>query len=112
MLYSPNYSFRANATQNGTILIYPKATQVSVVAKKDTKVYMFGRKSQEHTFCGICGVNVWLKRIPGSVDTALYPVWEKELPVNLRCFEDVEWDDVEVKKGDWKSAGVEYVVPV
>jgi hypothetical protein len=72
---------------------------------------MFGRKFQEHTFCGICGVSVWLKRIPGSVDTAKDPAWEKALPVNLRCFEGVEWDEIEVKRGDYKSVGIEYVVP-
>jgi hypothetical protein len=53
-----------------------------------------------------------LKRIPGSVDIAKNPDWEKGLPVNLRCFQDVEWDEIEVKRGDYKSIGIEYVVPV
>lgn len=75
-------------------------------------MYLFGRKFQEHTFCGICGVSVWLKRIPGSaVDKSKVPDWEKEIPINLRCFEGVEWDEIEVKKGNWKSVGNEYVVP-
>ena len=37
--------------------------------------------------------------------------WEKGLPVNLRCFDGLEWDEVKVKKGECKSLGGEYVVP-
>ncbi|TVY82520.1 Centromere protein V [Lachnellula suecica] len=97
--------------RNGTILAYPKTAQVSISFKEAPRVYLFGRMFQEHTFCGICGVSVYLKRIPGSYDTANYPDWERKTPVNLRCLEEVEWEKAEVKKGDWKTKGVEYVVP-
>lgn len=103
--------FLANSLQNGTILTYPNATQVSVVSKEQPKAYIFGPKFQEHTFCDICGVSLYLKQIPGAVDFDKYPEWEGKLPVNLRCFEGVEWEEVEVKRGDWRNQGIEYVVP-
>lgn len=56
-------------------------------------------------------MSLYLKRILGSVDTEKEPEWEKELPVNLRCFEGVEWDDVQVRRGDWKNYGKLYAVP-
>jgi hypothetical protein len=32
------------------------------------------------------------------------------MPINLRCFEGVEWDKIEVKKGNYKDFGVKYEV--
>lgn len=69
---------------------------------------MFGRRFQEHTFCGTCGVSVWLKRIPGLPGNT--EKWDAGLPVNLRCFDGVEWEEIEVKKGYWKDVGAEYTV--
>jgi len=45
------------------------------------------------------------------VDVKEKPEWEKGLPVNLRCFEGVEWEEIEVKRGNWKDVGVPYEVP-
>jgi hypothetical protein len=36
--------------------------------------------------------------------------WEKGMPINLRCFEEVEWDKIEVKKGHWKDIEPKYEV--
>ncbi|EHL03035.1 hypothetical protein M7I_1009 [Glarea lozoyensis 74030] len=78
--------------------------------------------STEHLFCPMCGVYVYIRKkddIPlekfrkygGSKSQGLgdeelkekMKVWEGIVPVNLRCFEGVEWEKLNIKKGDWKG---------
>jgi hypothetical protein len=99
--------------QNGTILTYPHKTQISIhsptTPPTPLSIYTFGRKFQQHTFCPICGVAIALqknrhldpelfkKEAPAGADQKQ---WEEILPVNLRCFEGVEWDRVKVENRD------------
>lgn len=32
------------------------------------------------------------------------------MPINLRCFEGVEWDKIQVKVGNWKDIEPKYEV--
>ncbi|KUJ17179.1 uncharacterized protein LY89DRAFT_685108 [Mollisia scopiformis] len=104
--------------RNGTILTYPASDQVHIENKGSLTSYVFGRGFQSHEFCGICGVSVYIKKLDVSDEA-----WEKEsgkgrskevwkgiCPVNLRCFDCVEWDAIQVKKGYYKDVGREYVV--
>lgn len=34
--------------------------------------------------------------------------WKDAMPINLRCFEDVEWDKIVVGKHDGRNAGPVY----
>jgi hypothetical protein len=36
--------------------------------------------------------------------------WESVVPVNLRCFEGVEWEGVQVKRSDFRDDGLRYKV--
>ena len=61
-----------------------------------------GRRWQEHRFCSVCGVSVYIEKLPVSAEeVAKWPdsrkkLWPVVLPVNLRCLEGVEWERVEV----------------
>jgi len=104
--------------RNGTILIYPPPSQVSIAGEESLSSYSFGRKFQTHDFCSICGVAVRLdkldigeKRWKEQHPKHEYAIHFESLPVNLRLFHDVEWKDVVVKKGDWSKFGQTYVCP-
>jgi hypothetical protein len=104
--------------QNGTILIYPSSNQVSIHATKPLTPYIFGRAMQSHEFCPVCGVSIYIRKL--SVSPEYFAKWSKKgsdqkaweqiSPVNLRCFEGVEWDEIEVKKGNFKESGTKYEV--
>jgi hypothetical protein len=105
--------------QNGTILTYPLATQVSIqTSSAPTTPYTFGRAMQSHEFCPICGVSIYIRKLSISPEHyAKYSgpqkdqkKWEGIMPINLRCFEGVEWDKIEVKKANVKDFGVKYEV--
>lgn len=66
---------------------------------------MFGKKTQSHEFCGVCGVSVDIKKWIDDGDEEF-----DRYPVNLRCFEGVEWEGIKVEKGDGKNFGEKYVV--
>jgi hypothetical protein len=36
--------------------------------------------------------------------------WERVVPVNLRCFEGVEWEGIKIKRSDFKDDGLKYEV--
>jgi len=97
--------------QHGTILIHPVADQICIEGKENLTSYTFGRCFQSHEFCRICGVSVYIRRLniekkewekyfgkSKSLDE-----WKKRCPLNLRCFEGVEWE--EVKKCIWRDVG-------
>lgn len=106
-------------SRNGTVLTYPLATQVSIqTSSAPTTPYTFGRAMQSHEFCPICGVSVYIRKLSISPEHyAKYSgpqkdqkKWEGIMPINLRCFEGVEWDKIEVKKLNYKDFGVKYEV--
>ena len=71
---------------------------------------------QSHEFCPTCGVSIYIRKLDVTPEHfAKYSkkdqkAWEEILPVNLRCFEGVEWDKIEVKKGDFKAVEPKYEV--
>lgn len=111
-------------SRNGTTLIYPKKSQVTIAAKEPLSPYSFGPKFQSHDFCPVCGVSICIRKLevaPEKWDKNIgdQEEWYGELPINLRLFEGVEWaskvgegqKSINVKKGDWKKWGEPYVVP-
>jgi hypothetical protein len=36
--------------------------------------------------------------------------WESVVPVNLRCFEGVEWEGIKIQRSDFKDDGLKYEV--
>jgi hypothetical protein len=85
--------------------------------------YVFGPKFNEHKFCNNCGVSVyihknehipedeWKKRVKNTTQEE----WREMQPVNLRCFEGVEWEELRekglIERGDWSKVDPKYVVP-
>ena len=107
-----------NILQNGTILTYPDKSQVSIQTTTPTTPYIFGRAMQSHEFCPICGVSIYIRKL--SITTEHFAKWNKGgrgqkeweqiMPINLRCFEGVEWDKIQVKVGNWKDIEPKYEV--
>ena len=78
----------------------------------------------EHKFCPVCGVSLYIHKrnnIPAAEwkkwkGDASPKEWNATVPVNLRCFEGVEWEELRekglIKRGDWGSkAEPQYVCP-
>lgn len=86
----------------GRILTYRPPTQISIYLTPGSNIssYSFAMKQFEHKFCPLCGVAV------GVDDTV-----ENMKAVNLRCFEGVEWDDIETYKHKGNDFEPLYVVP-
>ncbi|KFY01241.1 hypothetical protein O988_02852 [Pseudogymnoascus sp. VKM F-3808] len=92
--------------RNGTIFIYPFRPQVSISDPSNSlKVYMMGRKFQQHKFCSVCGVSMFIDKEKFPEDAAKWPdtvrsIWLDIVPVNLRILDDVDWDQLVVRKSD------------
>jgi hypothetical protein len=111
--------------RNGTTLIYPHHSQVTIASKTTLSGYSFGQKYQSHDFCPVCGIAICIRKFEIDPETwaknpqGTYQEWFEGLPMNLRLFEDVEWADrvgegeksIDIKKGNWKTIGEKYVVP-
>jgi len=89
--------------QDGTVLTYPPSTAYSVHDPSSALgTYSFGRNFVEHKFCSICGVSVYIHKkehIPEEQwkkwkGDASQETWRGTTPVNLRCFEGVEWEEL------------------
>ena len=106
-------------TRNGTVLIYPTPDQVSITNEAGLTSYSFGRKFQTHDFCSTCGVAIRLKKLDVGEERwkAEHPTvdYAKEhlnsMPLNLRIFEGVEWEDIKIPRGNWSKRGPKYVCP-
>jgi hypothetical protein len=110
--------------QNGTTLTYPPTSSFTISSPSTTlSSYSFGRRFNDHKFCPICGVSMYIhkkdtidadewKRLKGDADPS---GWRATVPVNLRCFEGVEWDGLREKgligKWQWGKLDPAYVVP-
>jgi hypothetical protein len=121
-IYPPKFPPQAkciNSSQNGTTLIYPHPSQVSIVPSTFPTLtsYSFGPKTQKHKFCSTCGTSIYIERIPLALETfkkwhtSKYEGWLESQAVNLKLFEGVEWDAIEVKKAFWSQAEPKYVCP-
>jgi hypothetical protein len=106
------------SSQNGTILIYPLATQVSIHASTPTTPYTFGRALQSHEFCPICGVSIYIRKLSVSpehfakwiTDGRDQKEWEKQMPVNLRNFEGAGWERMKIPVANNKVIEPKYEV--
>jgi hypothetical protein len=111
--------------QNGTIDIYPSTTQLQILdPTSKLSSYSFPPSFLSHQFCSVCGVLVYIKKlkVPEEVynerlvfgkrmgDIESQETWESVVPVNLRCFEGVEWEGIKVKRSDFRDDGLRYEV--
>jgi hypothetical protein len=108
--------------QNGRILIYPHTSQVTIASSASNsntklKPYTFGQKLQSHECCPNCAINVYLKKHKFSATEFKkwegdrdQKEWEEECPVNLRCFNGVEWDKVKIGRESAENLEPTYVV--
>ena len=98
----------SNKPQNAK---YPKQPQVTPVGEENLTEYEFGKKFTGHRFRSVCGVPVFVK---------LYDIWFEErkemvgaklesLPLRVSVLDDVEWDELNVKRTDEAQGG--YAVP-
>jgi hypothetical protein len=59
---------------------------------------------QSHEFCPICGVSMYIRKLSVTPehfakwikDGRDQKEWEKQMPVNLRNFEGVEWNKMNI----------------
>ncbi|KAH8592683.1 Mss4-like protein [Bisporella sp. PMI_857] len=107
-------------TRNGTINTYPRREQVSIAGEDNLTAYLFGDKHHAHKFCKTCGVAIYVDSFAGP-DKAVYEAWPEErqnkrmmmvqhIPVNLRCLDGVEWDQITIKKSEGSRLEPKYVV--
>jgi hypothetical protein len=105
--------------RNGTILGYPSQSQVAISDPTNALTsYQFGRKFVSHDFCSKCGVAIQLRKLDiGEIrwkefhTKSPYERHFEELPINLRLFEGVDWDEMTVPRGNWSTVGEKYVCP-
>jgi len=103
----------------GAIFYYPKRDQVAISGTSNLTNYSFSRGYNKFRFCSTCGINVNVDKDVSAVSKEVWDSWSQErrenwpniLPVNLKCLEGVEWDTIDIKKGDWRSEDPQYVVP-
>jgi hypothetical protein len=111
-------------SQDGTTLTYPPAAAFSVHDPSSIlSSYSFGRNLNEHKFCSTCGISVYIRKkehIPEEQwkkwkGDASQESWRSTTPVNLRCFEGVEWEALRekglIRRNHWAKAEPLYVCP-
>ncbi|KAH8602125.1 Mss4-like protein [Bisporella sp. PMI_857] len=100
--------------RNANIFMYPNQSQVSIVGEENTTDYLFGRKWGGNRFCKTCGVVVYSrlygppKEIFDSWSDARKAFARKNfelLPIRVRTLNDVEWDQLEIKRSDEGTEG-------
>ncbi len=105
-----------SSSQNGGTLCYPRPDQVSITGIEKLTTYSFSRAFQAHHFCSVCGVYIFIKRFDIDKETwerestpgFNYETWPLPRPVNLRCFERVEWDEIKIVNYSLKDKGPKY----
>ncbi len=81
--------------RKGTLLSFVSADKFQLVSGHDSLTdYQFGKKSIHHTFCASCGVT--------SFASGKMPDGTPMKAVNISCIEDINLDDVTIKKFDGK----------
>ncbi|TGO77074.1 hypothetical protein BELL_0124g00120 [Botrytis elliptica] len=105
----------------GITVCYPRRDQVSVSGISNMVEYSFGQGYNIFRFCSTCGVTVDIEKDMAAVSRSpktwelLTPAQRERWPtihsINLRCFEGVEWDDINIYKANTKAIDPQYVVP-
>lgn len=83
-------------SRTGALMSFVQADSFKLLAGEDaTTDYQFNKQNIHHLFCSTCGVRSygWGTGRDGS----------KMYMLNVRCLEDVEPDDFEIKKVDGRS---------
>jgi hypothetical protein len=73
---------------------------------------------QSHEFCPICGVSIYIRKLSVAPehfakwikDDRDQKEWEKQMPVNLRNFEDIEWNKMKIPVANNKDIEPKYEV--
>ncbi|MDP8999432.1 MAG: GFA family protein [Myxococcota bacterium] len=82
--------------RRGTMLTFVPADQFTLLAGEDALTdYQFGKKVIHHVFCSTCGT--------ASFARGAAPDGTKMCAVNVRCLDDVDLDEVQVKQFDGRS---------
>lgn len=85
--------------RKATIFVYPDVSQVSIIGEQNLTPYSFATNRLAHKFCKICGVPVWVtKGEPKEGASEEEKKRANRMPVNLRCVEGVEWNEIKVGK--------------
>jgi len=84
------------------ILTYRSPAQISICLAPGSNLssYSFAEKQFEHKFYPLCGVSVGVEDVVENIKA-----------VNLRCFEGVEWGDIETFKNKGRNSEPLYAVP-
>lgn len=108
-------------SQNGWIGIYPHSSKVKLPENSlaHTTSYSFGRKFNSFPFCSTCGVCVFQTLIgpPKTVVDGLSEAGKERVkqmleiqPVNFRCLEGVDVDQIVRTRNDEGTEGYEKAV--
>ncbi|KAJ8059275.1 hypothetical protein OCU04_012240 [Sclerotinia nivalis] len=105
----------------GTIISYPRKDQVAISGTSSLTNYSFGQGYNLFRFCSTCGITVdvdkdmsAMAKSPKTWESwtpAQRERWPNIHPVNLRCFEGIEWDDINIYKANSRATNPQYVVP-
>ncbi|ESZ89779.1 hypothetical protein SBOR_9839 [Sclerotinia borealis F-4128] len=105
----------------GTTICYTKKDQVAISGTSHLTSYSFGQSYNKFQFCSTCGITVIVDKNVSAVSKspktwdawtpAQQERWLNILPVNLRCFEGVEWDTINIYKANSRATDPQYVVP-
>jgi hypothetical protein len=101
-------------------MFYPNRNQVSFVGTSNLNTYLFGNKYHAHKSCKNCGVPVYIDSFVGPAKE-VYETWPEEkqkqreqyisyIPVNIRCLEGVEWDQIKSEKANGSKLEPKYEV--
>ena len=86
----------------GRIPTYRPPAQIFIRLTPGTNLssYSFAGKQFKHKFCPVCGVAVGVDDVVENIKA-----------VNLRCFEGVEWGEIETYKNKGSTFEPLYVIP-
>lgn len=82
--------------RKGTLLFFVGDDKFRLISgEKDLTDYQFGKKAIHHTFCSVCGVTAFA--------SSHMPDGTPMKAINIRCLENINLDDVGIKKFDGRS---------
>jgi hypothetical protein len=81
--------------RKGTLLSFVPADKFKLISGAESLTdYQFGKKTIHHTFCSICGVTAFA--------SGQMPDGSPIKAVNIRCLDNINLDEVSIKKFDGK----------
>lgn len=82
--------------RKGSLLSFVSADKFKLISGGDSLTdYMFGKKTINHTFCSACGITAFA--------TGKKPDGTPMKAINIRCLDDINLDNVTIKKFDGKK---------